>query len=86
MAAETQVGDIRVQGYDNNALAGMIDKIRSGNVASQFSSASSALRGLANDLENIDKTLASELKNLQIDWVGLAGDGAKRGVKVQAEG
>ncbi|AXX34203.1 hypothetical protein KCV87_21475 [Actinosynnema pretiosum subsp. pretiosum] len=86
MAAETQVGDIRVQGYDNNALAGMIDKIRSGNVASQFSSASSALRGLARDLENIDKTLADELKNIQIDWVGLAGDGANRGIKVQAEG
>ncbi|ATE57722.1 hypothetical protein [Actinosynnema pretiosum] len=86
MAAETQVGDIRVQGYDNNALAEMIDNFRGGNIAGQFSRASTALRDLAIQLEETDSILAQELAKLQIDWKGLAGDGAGKALTVQAEG
>ncbi|GAA2666819.1 MULTISPECIES: hypothetical protein [Actinosynnema] len=85
MSGQTAVGDHRVQGYSNEALAGMIDNIKSGNMAPLFSAASSALRTLAEDLDQTDELLRKQLEGLT-DWQGLAGAGANKAVTVQAEG
>ncbi|ACU40695.1 hypothetical protein [Actinosynnema mirum] len=86
MAADAAVGDHRFQGYDNNALATLVDDFRGGSLAQHFSTASQALRDLAKSLDEADVALRQELAGLGTGWKGLAGENAGTAFSVQAQG
>ena len=79
------ITDFRFQGYDNQALATLVQQFQSGDAAQKFSDASHALRELSASLTEVDETLRAELKKLGIDWQGAAGDQASQKTTVMAD-
>ncbi|MCE6995683.1 PPE domain-containing protein [Saccharothrix sp. S26] len=84
MTGFREIKDFRFQGYDNSALAALVQRFSTGDAAQKFSDASHALRRLAATLADTDETLRTELKKLGIDWQGAAGDNAGQAVTVSA--
>ncbi|GAA3880937.1 hypothetical protein GCM10022243_51950 [Saccharothrix violaceirubra] len=80
-----EIGDHRFEGYDNHALAGLVEKFKSGDAAQRFSEASHALRELAAGLAETDEVLRRELGKLGIEWQGAAGDKAGGTITAQAD-
>ena len=76
--------DARYAGYDNAALANLVEEFKSSNGARAFGEASDALRKLAAQLEDIDRNLRRELAKLGIEWQGLAGENAGQTIEAQA--
>ncbi|KOX35055.1 hypothetical protein ADK67_00585 [Saccharothrix sp. NRRL B-16348] len=85
MTGFREIKDFRFQGYDNPALAALVQQFQSGDAAQKFSNASHALRQLAKTLNETDETLRGELRKLGIDWQGAAGDNAGEAVTVSAD-
>ncbi|RKT51607.1 hypothetical protein [Saccharothrix australiensis] len=80
-----QLKDHRFEGYDNGALAQLLDRFTSSDAAQRFSDASHALRSLAASLDTVDSTLREQLKKLGIDWQGAAGENSGKAVTVSAD-
>ena len=70
----------RFEGYSNQQLSDLANKLNSGDGARAFGKASYALRTLAAELERTDEVLRKQLGNLGVDWQGMAGDQAKEGM------
>ncbi|WP_158847175.1 PPE domain-containing protein [Saccharothrix deserti] len=85
MTGFRQLKDHRFEGYDNPALAALVQQFSTGDAAQKFSDASHALRQLAATLSDTDDTLRTELKKLGIEWQGAAGDNAGQAVTVSAD-
>ncbi|XVS64265.1 PPE domain-containing protein [Actinosynnema sp. CA-299493] len=79
------ITDFRFEGYDNQALATLVQQFQSGDAAQKFSDASHTLRELSASLGEVDETLRRELKKLGIDWQGAAGDQASEKTTVMAD-
>ncbi|MEU4741295.1 PPE domain-containing protein [Actinosynnema sp. NPDC023658] len=80
-----EITDFRFEGYDNHALAALVQQFQEGDASQKFSDASHALRELSASLTEVDETLRSELKKLGIDWQGAAGEQANRKTTVMAD-
>ncbi|KOV75527.1 hypothetical protein [Nocardia sp. NRRL S-836] len=74
MSGYKQLNDWNFEGWSNQDLANEVQKLSSTTVVSRFSEASEALRTLANSLESIDQTIRAQLKELEIEWGGAAGE------------
>ena len=85
MTGFREIKDFRFQGYDNSALATLVQRFSTGDAAQKFSDASYALRQLASTLADTDETLRTELRKLGIEWRGAAGDNAGQAVTVSAD-
>ncbi|MFE9744482.1 PPE domain-containing protein [Saccharothrix saharensis] len=85
MSGHRDIPDFRFQGYDNQALATLVQQFQSGDAAQKFSDASHALRELSASLTEVDETLRTELKKLGIDWQGAAGEQAGQKTTVMAD-
>ena len=57
MSRHRDIPDFRFQGYDNHALATLVQQFQSGDAAQKFSEASHALRELSASLTEVDETL-----------------------------
>ncbi|NUT51243.1 MAG: hypothetical protein HOV94_28670, partial [Saccharothrix sp.] len=85
MTGHRDIPDFRFAGYDNHALADLVQQFSTSGAAQKFSDASHALRELASTLADVDDSLRTELKKLGIDWQGAAGDNAGKTVTVSAD-
>ncbi|GGP80645.1 PPE domain-containing protein [Saccharothrix coeruleofusca] len=85
MTGYQQISDHRFEGYDNQALAALVQKFQQGDAAQRFSEASFALRELAASLAEADEVLRQELGKLGIEWQGAAGENAGKTITAQAD-
>ncbi|WP_433266457.1 hypothetical protein ACQPZF_40895 [Actinosynnema sp. CS-041913] len=85
MTGFRQISDHRFEGYDNPALAGLVEQFKQGDAAQKFSDASHALRRLSASLADTDEVLRRELAKLGIEWQGAAGENAGKTITAQAD-
>ncbi|MGW6934328.1 hypothetical protein ACWGE0_30020 [Lentzea sp. NPDC054927] len=85
MSGYRQLTDWNFEGWSNEKLAEQVQKLSSTTVASKFGEASAALRDLANTLDSVDRTIQAQLKPLEIDWGGAAGEKGRETTTVVAK-
>ena len=85
MTGFREISDHRFEGYDNPALATLVQQFKQGDAAQKFSDASHALRRLSASLADTDEVLRRELAKLGIEWQGAAGENAGKTISAQAD-
>lgn len=85
MSGYQQLTDWNFEGWSNQELAEVVQKLSSTTAASRFGEASAALRNIANTLDSVDKTIQAQLKDLDIAWGGAAGEKGHEKTQVVAK-
>jgi hypothetical protein len=84
MAGDHGLGDLRFEGYDNEALAGQVDALRNGPGSSSLQDAARALVTLAGELGETDRILRLQLVDIGVSWQGQAADGGTQATQAAA--
>ncbi|SES27565.1 PPE domain-containing protein [Actinokineospora terrae] len=79
--AESGLADLRFEGYDYDALADQVDRLRQGPGSESLFKAVRALMQIADGLADTDRALREELAKIGVEWQGAAADGGVEATK-----
>ncbi|MCP2166178.1 hypothetical protein [Goodfellowiella coeruleoviolacea] len=77
LSGHPEIRDHRFQGYDNAALADLVDRFGQGSGVEGLERAGDALRNIANSLADTDRVLREQLAAIGVEWESGASDMAQ---------